>query len=210
MPMYDFECPKGHVTEHFLSAFAETRPCSEEGCTEVAANRPSFWYSSSTRFAQRFSPVVIHRDELGNVRFRGSADAPVPAGFQKVELANIHEIRKFEREMNAKDAATADKFRSVRASFLDGQLKANRDAVDEIARGGVWMGTDENGRPVERRGISPRGLKILEQLRAASKMKQEAGRSHSRPEFFLEAFSKDASNREHHRDAATGWQRVRK
>lgn len=209
MPLFDFECPKGHLTEHYLSAFAETTPCSDT-CPEVAEYRPSFWYSSRVQLAQRFSPVVIHRDVDGNVRYPGHANAPVPEGFQKVELATIHDVRKFEAEINKQDSAKSEKFRAARASFLDGQLEANRRAVDEIIAGGKWEGTDEQGRIIERRGISPRGLKILEQLREASKQKQAQGRSSSNPAFFVEAFTQNASNREHHRDEATGWQRVRK
>jgi hypothetical protein len=179
-------------------------------CGEEGEHRPSFWYSSSTRFAQSFSPVVVHRDAQGNVRFPGAADAPVPAGFQKVELTTVHQIRKFEREMNSKDTATSEKFREARAKFLDGQLAANREAVDRIAAGGTWEGTDEKGRVIQRRGLSPRGQKLLDMIRQASKQKQAQGRSSARPEFFVEAFTQDASNREHHRDARTDWNRVRK
>ena len=211
MPMFDFECPKGHHTEQFLSRFVETSPCSEEGCTEVGEYRPSFWYSSNVpSTAQRFSPVVIHRAADGSVRFPGHANAPVPEGFQKVELSTIHDVRKFEAEIGKQDSIKSEKFRQARAEFLDGQLKANREAVDRIVAGGTWQGTDENGRIVERRGMSERGLKILHQLRAASKQKQEQGRSHANPAFFVEAFTHNASNREHHRDESTSWQRVRK
>ena len=210
MPMYDFECPKGHITEHFLPRFQEKVICGEKGCKEEGENRPAFWYSSGTRFAQSFSPVVIHRDANGNVRFPGHSDAPVPPGFQKVELATVHDIRKFEKEMNTRDTATSEKFRAARATFLDGQLAANRKAVDEIAAGGTWQGTDERGNIIERRGLSPRGQKLLDMIRTASKQKQAQGRSSARPEFFIEAFSKDASNREDHRDARTDWNRVRK
>jgi hypothetical protein len=218
MPMYDFECHLGHHTEHFLPKFTERVQCGfvEHGpdgdyaCFAEGEYRPSFWYSSSVQTAQRFSPVVIHRDASGNVRFPGHANAPVPEGFQKVELATIHDVRKFEKEISLQDSIKSEKFRQARAQFLDGQLEANRRAVDEIARGGTWQGTDENGRIVERRGISPRGMKILEQLREASKQKQAQGRSSANPEFFVEAFSQNASNREHHRDASTDWQRVRK
>jgi hypothetical protein len=134
----------------------------------------------------------------------------VPEGFAKVELSTVAQVRQFEKEVNLRDSAKADQFRDARAKYLDGQLECNRKAVDEIAAGGKWLGTDEQGRIIERKGISPRGMKILEQLRSASKQKQEAGRSHARPEFFVEAFTQDASNREHHRDATTDWNRVRK
>lgn len=210
MPMFDFECPKGHHTEQFLSAFVETSSCTEEGCTEVGEYRPSFWYSSRVQLAQRFSPVVIHRDASGNVRFPGHANAPIPEGFQKVELSTLHDVRKFEAEIGKQDSVKSEQFRASRAEFLDGQLKANREAVDRIVAGGTWEGTDEQGRIIQRRGMSERGLKILHQLREASKQKQAQGRSNANPAFYVEAFTQDASNREHHRDQSTEWQRVRK
>lgn len=209
MPMFDYECPQGHKTEHYLSRYTETTVCGEDECKEVAFYRPSFWYTG-VQTAQRFSPVVIHRDLEGNVRFPGNANAPVPNGFQKVELSTVAQVRQFEKEVSLKDRAAADKFRDSRAKFLDGQLECNRRAVDQIAAGGAWQGTDERGNIITRHGISPRGMKILHQLREASKLKQCRGRANVNPEFFVEAFSKDASNREHHRDATTEWQRVRK
>lgn len=218
--MYDFECPDGHVTEHFLSKFTERVRCGflidcgtmgVEPCRREGENRPSFWYSSNVpRLAQSFNPVVIHRDAAGNVRFPGNANAPVPEGFQKVELATVAQVRAFEKEVNLSDSVKAEGFRNGRAKFLDGQLECNRRAVDEIIAGGKWQGTDEQGRIVERQGMSPRGLKILHQLREASKQKQQQGRSSARPEFFVEAFTQNASNREDHRDASTDWNRVRK
>lgn len=211
MPLFDYECEKGHLTEHYLPKYADTTECGEDGCKEVASYKPSFWYSSAFRpQAQGFSPVVIHRDADGNVRFPGHANAPVPEGFQKVELATLQDVRKFEAEINLKDAIKSGKFRTARAEFLDGQLKANREAVDKIVAGGSWEGTDDQGRIIQRRGMSERGLKILHQLREASKQKQAQGRSNANPEFFVECFSKDASNREDHRDSSTNWNRVRK
>ena len=210
MPFFDYECSQGHKTEHYLPRYTETVECGED-CKEVAFYRPSFWYSSKVEaHAQKFAPVVIHKDMNGNIRFPGQSNAPIPEGFKKVELSTIAQVRQFEKEINLKDTTKANQFRDVRAKFLDGQLAANRKAVDEIAAGGVWQGTDEQGRIIERHGISPRGMKILEKLREASMHKQAQGRSNTRPEFFVEAFSRDASNRDEHRDSSTDWNRVRK
>lgn len=62
--------------------------------------------------AQRFDPVVIHRDAAGNVRYPGRADAAVPHGFQKVELRTLAEVRHFEREVGRKEAARYDESRT--------------------------------------------------------------------------------------------------
>lgn len=207
MPAYDFRCPEGHVTEHFMtfSTFAEKgqkTECAhvdEDGvyCTEEGEYSPSFWYSSSAeterriQAAQRFKPVVIHRDAEGNVRFPAHTDAPLPPGFQKVELSDIHQVRKFESEMNARDQVQAQKFQQGRGAFLDGQLKENRRVMDHLVK-----------------NFTPRGRMFYEKMRAASEAKQAAGRSSANPAFYIDAFSNDASNREGYADKANDYGRM--
>lgn len=210
MPLYDYECPKGHLTEHYLPRYQDHTECDQGGCTEVADHRPSFWYSSGVHLAQRFSPVVIHRDVNGNVRFPGSVDAKVPPGFQKVELTTVAQVRQFEKEVNAKDTRAAAKFRESRQFYLDGQLRANREGVEAIRAGGAWQGTDEKGNIITRHGMSERGQKIYDSIRQASELKQRNGAKATNPEFHVEAFTQNASNREDHRDQRTDWNRVRK
>jgi hypothetical protein len=193
---YDFKCPKGHTTEHFLSAFAEAVVCGENGCEERSAYSPSFWYSSSARNAQGFTPVVIHKDSQGNVRFPANANAPVPPGFQKVELTNIQQVRRLEKEVNTKDREIAEKFRQSRQVFLDGQLKENRRVMEDIRNGGSWIGTDPAGRPVIRHGLSNKGQKFLDAMRQQSELRQKQGSRHTNPEFVVDAFSYNQSNRD--------------
>lgn len=192
MPAYDFKCPDGHVTEKFMSysrlqEIDHKAPCDqklEDGnyCSKAGEYCPSFWYNSATN-AQRFSPVVVHRDVNGNLRFPAHANAPVPEGFQRVELATIPEIRALEREVNAKDRETDSKFQDARNKFLDGQLAENRRSVaSQVA------------------GFSQRGKWFYDAIRRVSEKKRLAGRSSSKPEFFVEAFSMDASNRQGYRD----------
>jgi len=181
MPMWDYDCQKcGKVTELYFTRFVDHPNCLD--CGEPMDYRPAFNYTSETR-AQRFSPVVIHKDAAGNVRFPGRADAPVPEGFQKVELTNIHEVRKFEKDMNSRDREQAEKFRGVRGQFLDGQLAANREAMKELVK-----------------RFTPRGRFFYDKMREASEAKQKQGAKDVRPAFYIDAFSNDASNRESHFD----------
>lgn len=148
--------------------------------------------------AQRFDPVVIHRAEDGTIRYPGHANAPVPEGFQKVELTDYSQIRAFERSIEHQQAEVAAEWRNTKQKFLDGQLAANREAVDTIARGGAWEGTDEEGRTVVRHGLTPKGLRFMERMREASRDKQSRGASQMDPTFYVDAFTNNSSNREEH------------
>lgn len=194
MPLFDYECPKGHKTEHFLSAFAETHVCGEEECQEVGEYRPSFWYTSSLgRKAQGFAPVVIHRDADGNIRLPAHADAPMPPGFQKVLLTDISQIRKFEHDMNLVESAKIADHAQNKIRNMNGQLAENRRAMSEIIK-----------------KFSPRGRKFYEAMRTASEIKQQkfAARGLPEPHFHIEAFSQDSSNREEYRDKKNDWGRL--
>jgi len=207
MPAYDFRCPEGHVVEKFLSfskmeetgGKAECGHVDEDGvyCTLEGEYSPSFWYCSPTeterrvQAAQRFKPVVIHRDAQGNIRYPGSADAPVPPGFEKVELTDFYHIRKFEKEVNERDRVRAQQFANSRDQFLSGQLAENRRVMDNLVK-----------------NFTPRGRKFYEKMREVSESRRLKGRATVTPEFYVEAFSKDASNREGYSDARNDWGRM--
>jgi hypothetical protein len=182
---YDFRCPKGHTTEHFLSSFAETVVCGESGCAEQSEYSPSFWYSSALQAerriqnAQGFSPVVIHKDAQGNIRFPAHASAPVPEGFQKVELTTIQQVRSLEREVNLKDREIAGKFRQTKRDFTDAQLKENRRIMEGLIS-----------------KFTPRGRRFYAAMRKQSELRQQQGSRHINPEFVVDAFSYDQSNRD--------------
>jgi len=179
MPMYDFRCEKcGTVSEYFLKKLPKTIPCNVDSCLGVSYYFPSFWYSSEV-FAQRFDPVVIHKDAEGNIRFPAHTNAPVPKGFHKVELTDINQVRKLEREINSQDRKKADRFREARSKFLDGQLKENRRAMETL---------------VER--FSQRGKRFYDMMRQVSEDRQKNGLRNTNPEFYVDAFSMDQSNRD--------------
>lgn len=181
----DYRCPKGHVFEKFSKGseeFQKLVPCEEEGCTEQAEWQPSFFYNG-VHAAQGFNPVVIHKDAKGNIRYPGRADAPVPKGFQKVELTTVQQVRQLEREQGSVDTLQAAKFRNARQMLTDGQLKENRRCMEKIVA-----------------GFTPRGKKFYDAMRKVSEMRQRQGPKATNPEFVVQAFSYDASNREAHFD----------
>jgi hypothetical protein len=184
--MYDYECPDGHVTEHWHKTFQQGSVCGWDGCMQKAQYIPSFYYSSHA--AQCFSPVVVHKDSEGNVRFPGHADAPVPPGFQKVELTDVHQIRKFESEVNKRDRERAEKFHEAKATLLNGQLKENRRVMEELVK-----------------NFTPRGRRFYDKMREVSEAKQSSAGRPIDPGFYIEAFTQDSSNRDGYRDAKNNW-----
>lgn len=194
---YDYECPRGHKFELFLNEYVEKTVCGEKHtltalykgkpvikeivCGMEATHVWSFHYSSS--HAQRFNPVVVHRDAQGNLRFPGNANSLVPAGYEKVELTTVQQVRDLEHRMNAKDKIAADKFRSARQSLTDGQLKENRRVMDTLVS-----------------QFSPKGKAFYAAMRRASEAKQQLGPKHTNPEFVVDAFSNNQSNRDQYFD----------
>ncbi len=203
MPAYDYKCQECLTVREEFHRYPppETVKCP---CGNDCDYYPTFYYNSPTR-AQRFDPVVIHRAEDGTIRYPGRADAPVPEGFQKVELTDYSQVRAFERSIEGQQAEVAAGWRETRQKFLDGQLKANREAVDAIARGGAWQGADENGKEITRHGLTPAGLRFLERMREASKDRQAQGPKATSPAFYLDAFSNNSSNREDYHNEHGGF-----
>lgn len=178
---YDYECPKGHKFEAFMTEYSECVPCREKECLEIATHVWSFHYNSC--HAQRFDPVVIHKDAQGNIRFPAHKDAPLPPGFQRVELTDVYQVRNLEKEVNRGDREKAERFRISRQTLTDGQLKENRRVMDNIVK-----------------GFSPRGRKFYDAMRRMSERKQQLGPKQTNPEFVVDAFSRDASNRDDYYD----------
>lgn len=186
----DYKCEGcEHVFEFFADTYEETRPCPT--CGQSASWTPSFNYTS--RAAQPFSPVVVHRDASGAIRYPGSASAPVPPGFERVELTSLSEVRRFEAEVNKRENVEIQKFDYNRRRNIDEQIKANREALADRLR-----------------EFTPRGRNFYDRARAQAEEKRE--RTHSKApsgsNFHVEAFSFDSSNREQHRDASNEWGRA--
>ncbi len=142
-------------------------------------------FSVNGSFAAGFEPVVVHRDATGNIRFPGNTNAPIPEGYQKVELRTVNEVRRFEAEVNQREHAKADEHHSRReAAFSEKQAFLRRDLRTAMER------MSNYGRDFAQHAID-RGNNRRQTPR-------EVG-------FHLDVFSNDSSNREVHRDARTDW-----
>ncbi len=201
----DYTCKECHfVFEHFGDTFQEEVNCPE--CEGFGVWTPSFHYAS--RAAQGFTPVVIHQDAAGNIRYPGASSAPVPAGFQRVELTTLHDVRRFEREVNAVEGARIRKDDYNRRVTMDQEIISNREAIRE----GVQVRDRENPdrvRTMRLEDFTPRGKQFYDHMSREADARR--ARNHAKagkgPGFFLEAFSQDASNREAHRDRSNDWGR---
>lgn len=137
------------------------------------------------RFAQGFDPVVIHRDSVGNIRYPGHIDAPVPAGYQKVELRTTHEVRRFEAEVNQRERVKADEQLSRREAIFSAQQSSRRRELR-----------------TEMERMSPLGRDFALHAIDKGNNRRTASRDVG---FHLDVFSNYSSNREVHRDARTDW-----
>ena len=141
--------------------------------------------STRERFAQSFDPVVVHRDAEGNIRYPAHVDAPVPAGFQKVELRTIGEIRNFEAEVNLRERAKADQHLSRRErDFSEAQSHRRRELRSRMEH------------------MSPFGADFARLAMERGNNRSSAPRDVG---FHIDVFSNNSSNREAYRDAKTEW-----
>lgn len=201
MPMFDYICEGCKF--HFEKFHHPTSPAPEKAKCEIcdiaegvltfepsiAMQRP---YTCSD--AQAFSPVVIHKDAKGNVRFPGSANAPVPEGFQRVELTNVSQVRKLEREVNAFELSRAEGNRLKQRDKAEGERMERRSKFKELVR-----------------NFSPRGRQFAEAMMIArDRHKTRLDKRITDMGFRVDAFSNNHSNREEYRDSATGWKQGRR
>ncbi len=93
------------------------------------------WIDVHETHAQASEATVIHRSASGELRFPGRADAPVPAGFEKVELRTVRERDRFEREQNQTENRKHSDFMELRErSYAEVERRNRSDLRSEMAR----------------------------------------------------------------------------
>lgn len=188
MPIADYVCAacETHI-EHFFHHPLHQLPCEAEGCSGIMVRtfEPSITLKRRRTLAQAFSPVVIHRDVNGNIRFPGHPDAPIPDGFQKVELRTVREVRALEREMNVRERARFEEAQYREEQAFSAEQRERRAELRQMMR-----------------HMTPAGRALAEE---AMRQNDERPRKSYDPNFHVEAFSQDSSNREAYRDERTGW-----
>lgn len=138
MVLHNFECRRGHITEKFVDVESpgwRSQPCDYEGCARMAEHV----YVSRHMQALLRKPIVIYKNAMGEVRFPGSADEPMPQnykdqGFQRVEM-NFHEARKFQREY-AQDLQFKESDKLEFIHYMESELRKEdrQDLIREMRR----------------------------------------------------------------------------
>ncbi|MHA2064562.1 MAG: hypothetical protein ACXABY_09305 [Candidatus Thorarchaeota archaeon] len=136
--------------------------------------------------------IVVHRDAHGNFRHPGDPNAPVPPGFEKVEIDTIQHARKIEK-------AISEQSERIEINKLAGEhehLEARRKAAEDDTRANMSR-------------MSPRGQEFakLAMQKAQEKAAKRVGRPKSGEGVGFDALSYDKSNRGDFRDESTGWKK---
>jgi ElaB/YqjD/DUF883 family membrane-anchored ribosome-binding protein len=139
-----------------------------------------------TQFAQHFDPIVLHQAADGSYSFPASVDAPVRPGYRKVEVRTIQEADRVTREVNSREESKAREIHAQSESMREATLSRNRRDMDKL-----------------RDRLSDAGKQFAE--RARQYVDSKPRRGFQSPNFHMDVFSFDSSNREVHRDDRTGW-----
>lgn len=185
MPIYEYQCEDGHLSEDIRSirdykASHVCRSCGKKAERIYHDTREQRW-----RMAQNPNPVVIHRDKQGNVRYPAHADAPVPPGFEKVEMHTLGEIHKFEREQNLDMREEHERFAETEYVHNESLRKERHANLRSLMPGMNSYGKDF--------------------ARAAMEHSMKTGPRNTDPGFHVEIAHYDQRERGEYRDEQTGW-----
>jgi hypothetical protein len=129
--------------------------------------------------------IVVHKDpRTGKYRFPPRADAPVPPGFEKVEVDNMGHARRVEREMA-----------EIARKDLSEKVEGRRVVHDAMHANGVRELSEMKG------GFSNRGRRFADYAIQETTRKQLAKPTRvTAPDVGFDALNYNKSNREGHRD----------
>lgn len=189
MPIYEFQCENKHLTELVLLVreYKSTQVCSIKECGKKA--KRIFHDTRTERFYQKMAqnpnPVVVHRDKEGNIRYPAHADAPVPLGYEKVEMHTLGEIHRFEKEQNLRLSVEHERFSQAEHEQRETMLKERHAELR-----------------AEMRHMTPYGQDFARLAMEASNRK---GPRKTDPGFHVEVAHYDQRERGDYRDERTGW-----
>lgn len=204
--MADFACECGYRFEHFFREPPDALPC--ESPLPVLARDPLLGagvYQKCKAHAQRvftlpgqlaprdaagFRSFLVDQAADGTYSHPAHPSAPIPAGFVRKELRTVAEIRSFERDVNARDKA---------------QWERAREREDEGYAQAERMRRSTFFQQMQKMSAAGRDL-----ARVAIDHNNNRPRRRFRDHTYVEAFSKDSSNREPGRNELSNWKQVRR
>jgi len=199
---YDYRCSSGHIFERTVDTDTPPQLCECGLPAEVIWIR--FPGTTSAMQAKRFDPVTVFRKPDGTYCFPGRSNDPTPEGMQRVELTSSTAIRKFEREENLRVKQKHEQRLEREDKGFTPIKRAKRDMLWDQMAGRAPIVTKDGQK--ENRPFSAPGRKFAEVAMAKSDERQSLSRQAQRfePNFHIEAFSLDSSNRLPHNDVDTG------
>jgi len=186
MPMVDLKCPAGHQYEAFRhpSQVQDVEPCAECGAEAVrifVCKRPHSYDGLQ-------QPLVVWRRPDGTYAVPAQPDARKPVEYERVELRNVFEIRGVERAIDREEREKFERAQIGKEMLAEGTTATNRSELRSRM---------QHMRP-HMRDFS----------RFAMDQNNAKPRAKYRGNFYFEALSQNASNRDDGRNRDGG--KVRK
>jgi len=186
MPMVDLKCPAGHQYEAFRhpSQVQDVEPCAECGAEAVrifVCKRPHSYDGLQ-------QPLVVWRRPDGTYAVPAQPDARKPVEYERVELRNVFEIRGVERAIDREEREKFERAQIGKEMLAEGTTATNRSELRSRM---------QHMRPHMR-----------DFARLAMDQNNAKPRAKYRGNFYFEALSQNASNRDDGRNRDGG--KVRK
>jgi hypothetical protein len=147
---------------------------------------------SRDRDARAFDPILVWEStsEPGKISMPGRNDEPCPEGYRPKLLATLREADRFINAINRSERDKMLEIRELNRQYFDERQQERRDNIRAKIRG------------------NSRAEALFREVCAYVDAKRERKYSRLRsfdPRCHFQALSFDASNRQGHSDAATGW-----
>ena len=181
MALIDIVCAADHLHEIHRSIhdWPVTPACPTCGAPTVQIHLP-------TPLRASVDPVVVYRHPDGSFRFPGDANGISAAnysrqGLERIELRSAADVRRFEKVMNAREYS-----RMARAVERKQQMREERESATRSELRRLMPNMTEFGRAVARAAQGRNDAKPRERVKD--------------PNFHVQCYSYDKSNREESRD----------
>lgn len=186
MPIYSFSCVNEHIVEKILTIAERTNPGPCPECGRILERR---YLSRAEERAQRFEPIVYFESPDGRFSFPGRSDAKCPEGFETKRVCTFREYEQFSRKVNQIERGKIERQVEAEQEWLEHQEATNRrdlrSAMEHMSP--AWRAFAR--RAMEASNNNPNRPKVRD------------------PNFYVEVFEHDQSNRESFVDERNGWRR---
>lgn len=200
---YDYRCLDGHIFERMVETDVPVQHCvCGQPAVVIWTQFPGTTQNSD---AQRFDPVTVFKKQDGTYCLPGRSNQPTPEGMQRVELTTTQAVRRFEKEENQRIKDKNSERLEREDRNYSRTKKYKRDILRQQMDGRLPITRRDNGQSVHH-PFTAAGRKFAEFAMKKSDSRPSLSQQASRfePNFHVEAFSKDASNRAPHNDVDTG------